>query len=341
MPVGTSLTKRQLPLSTMLPAAERPWSSGTGQARPTNHVTGTVDVRHARAVVLVDFDLAAAVDLHADVFQAQGVGVAGTTVAPEQGIGLDLLAGLEVQDHAIVDAFDAVVVFVVAHGDVVVAEVIAQGLGDFRVQEAQQLAAVIHQLHQHTQAAEDRGVFATDHASAVDDELTRGVTQAQDGVAIVDTCMVEIDVGRAIRARTGGDDDVLGHQLLDHAIAADHFNRLLIGKAAGAEEHINAITRVVAGARGHLLGDHLLGALEHVREGEPARLADGPEHRVGVELHDLPDRVTQGLGRDGTQVGAVAADLPTAVDHRHLAPCLGRVHCRAFPAGPEPSTTTS
>lgn len=237
----------------MLPAAERPWSGGAGQARPTDHVAGTIDVRHAGAIVLVDFDLAAAVDLHADIFQAQGIGVTGTAVAPEQGVGLDLLARLEVQDHAVVAAFDALVVFVVAHGDVVVAEVIAQGLGDFRVEEAQQLAAVVHQFHQHTQAAEDRGVLATDHAGAVDDQLARGVPQAQDGVAIVDTRVVEIDVGRAIRARSSGDDDVLGHQFLDHAITADHFDRLLVGKAAGAEKYVNTVAGVVAGTRGHLL----------------------------------------------------------------------------------------
>src|SRR5436190_1817974 len=85
--------------------------------------------------------------------------ISGTAVAPEQGIGLDLLAGLEVQDHTVVHAFDAVVVFVVANRDVVVAEVVAQRLGNFRVEEAQQLTAVVHQLNQHTQAAEDRRVF--------------------------------------------------------------------------------------------------------------------------------------------------------------------------------------
>src|SRR3546814_17243266 len=68
------------------------------------------------------------------------------------------------------------------------------------------------QFHQHTQAAEDRGVFATDHPGAVNNQLTRGMAQAQDGVAIVDTRVVEIDIGRTIGARASGDDDVLGHQ---------------------------------------------------------------------------------------------------------------------------------
>src|SRR3546814_7118616 len=47
---------------------------------------------------------------------------------------------------------------------------------------------------------------------AVNNQLTRGMAQAQDGVAIVDTRVVEIDIGRTIGARASGDDDVLGHQ---------------------------------------------------------------------------------------------------------------------------------
>ncbi len=234
------------------------------------------------------------------------------------------------QDHPVVQAFDALILFVVAYGDVVVAEVVAQRLGNFRVEEAQQLATVVHQLYQYTQAAEDRGVFATDHAGTVHDQLARSVAEAEDGVAVIDARVVEVDVGRAVRARASGDDDVLGVELFHHTVRADHFDGLLVGEAAGADEHVHAVTRVVAGARRYLLGDDLLGAFQHVREREPARLADGTEHRVGVELHDLPHRVTQCLGRDGAQVGAVAPDLATAIDHRHLAPCFGGVHCRTF-----------
>ncbi len=207
---------------------------------------------------------------------------------------------------------------------------VTQRLGNFRVEETQQLIAVVHQLHQNTQATEDRRVLTADHAGTVDDQFARGVAQAKDGVAIVDTRVMEIDIRRAIRARPGGDDDVLGHQFLDHAVGTHHFNGLLVGEAAGAEEQVDTVTGVVTGARGHLLGDDFLGAFQHIRERKPTRLTNSPEHRVGVELHDLAHRVTQGLGRDGTQVGAVTADLATAIDHRHLAPCLRGVHRRTF-----------
>nr|GFD50115.1 hypothetical protein [Tanacetum cinerariifolium] len=117
-----------------------------------------------------------------------------------------------------------------------------------------------------------------------------------------------------------GDDDLVGHQFFHDTGVAHHVDGTLVSETAGSEEYVNAIARVVTGARRHLLVDDFFGVLQHIREREPARLANGPEHRVGVELNDLLDRVTQRLGRDRAQVSAVAADLPTAVDHGYLAP---------------------
>ncbi|MNF52575.1 hypothetical protein D3C84_339250 [compost metagenome] len=303
---------------------------GTGQARPADHVAGCEDIADFSSVVLVDVDLATAVDLDADVLQAQLVGVAGTAVAPQQRVSLDLLAGLEVQDHPVLQALDALVLLVVTDQHVVVAQVVAEGVGDLVVEEAEQLVAVVDQVNQYAQATEDRGVLGADHPGAVDDDAARRMGQAEDGVAVVDARMVEVDIRRTVGARAGGDDDLLGHQFFHHTAGADHFHGLLVGKAGGAEEYVHAVARVKAGARSHLLGDHPLGALQHVGKGEPARLADLAEQRVGVVLHDLPHRVTQGLGRDGAQVGAVAADQRAVVHHRHLASGLGGVHCRAL-----------
>ena len=280
--------------------------------------------------MLVDLDLTTAVDRDADVFQPQLIGIAGPAVTPQQGVGLDLLARLQMQNHAVFHALDALVLFVVTNQHVVVAQVVGKRVGDFRVEEAEQLIAVVDQVDQHTQATEDRGVLATDHSRSVDDQTTRCVTQAENGVAIVDTRVTKIDIGRAIGTRAGGDNDLLGHQLFHYAIEADHFDRLLVGEAGGTEIGVDAVARVVAGARSDLLGDHLLGAFQHVGEREPAWLADLAEHRVGVELHDLPHRMAQRLRRDGAQVGAVAADQRTVVHHGYLAPGLGRVHRRAL-----------
>ncbi len=192
----------------------------------------------------------------------------------------------------------------------------------------------VDQVDQHAQATEDRGVLATDHPGSVDDQPARGMAQREDGVAVVDPRVVEVDVRRAVGARAGGDDELIGDQSLDGAAGGDHFHGALIDEAGGAVEHVDAVARVIAGARSNLLVDDLLGTLEHVGEGEPARLADLAEHRVGVELDDLLHRVAQRFRRNGAQVGAVATDHATAVHHRQLAPVLGGIHrgplaCRA------------
>ena len=278
--------------------------------------------------MLIHFHLAAAVGLQADVFQSQLIGVAGTAVAPEQGVGLDLLAGFQVQDHAVLLTFDALVLFVVANRHVVVAQVITQRLGNLVVEEAEQLVTVVDQIDQYPKATENRRVLTTDHAGAVDDQTTRGVAKAEDGVAVVNPRMVEVDIQRTIRTRTGGNHHLLGDHGFHHPIGAHHLNGLGVGKAGGTTEHIDAIARVVTGARTDLLGDHPLGAFQHIGKGEPARLTDLAEQRIGVVLHDLPYRVTQGLGRDSAQMRAVAAHQATVIDHRHLAPGLGRIHGR-------------
>src|SRR5690606_33024988 len=177
---------------------------GAGQARPADHIAGGIDVRHGGAVILVHLHLASAVGLQADVFQGQFVGVAGAPVAPQEGVGFDLLAGLQVQNHTVIHAFDPLVLFVVTNDHVVGAQVVTQRIGDFIVEEVEQLVAVVDQVDQYAQAAEDRGVLGANHPSAVDDDATRRVGQAEDGVAVVDAWVVEVDIRRTVRARTRG-----------------------------------------------------------------------------------------------------------------------------------------
>src|SRR5690606_35310652 len=119
---------------------------GTGQRRPADHVTSCVDVADVGTVMLVDADLAPAVDLQADILQPELVGVAGTPVTPEEGIGLDLLAGFEVKDHTAIQPFHALVFFVVTNQYIVVAQVIAERVGYLIIEEAEQLIAVIDEI---------------------------------------------------------------------------------------------------------------------------------------------------------------------------------------------------
>src|SRR5690606_12774127 len=154
--------------------------------------------------------------------------------------------------------------------------------------------------------------------------------QLQDGVAVVDTRVVEVHIRRAIRPRAGSDDDFLGHQAVHCALGIHQLDGIGIGKTALAEKQVNAVARVITAARTHLAGDNLLRALEHVREGKIPWLPHRPEDRVGVELDDLLDGITQRLGRNGAEVDAIAAYHIPLFDHRYPAAVLRRIDRRAF-----------
>ena len=94
------------------------------------------------------------------------------------------LPDLQVQDHAVVAGLHAGVLLVVADEDALVAQVVAEGVDDFVVEEREQPVAGVDQVHLDVEAGEDRRVLAADDAGAVDGDGARGVAQVQDRVAV-------------------------------------------------------------------------------------------------------------------------------------------------------------
>src|SRR5690606_1692078 len=280
----------------------------TGQARPADHIASRIDIGDLGAIMLVHRQLTPTIGFQPDVLQAQAVGVAGTPVAPQQRIGLDLLAGLEIQHYAaVLEPLDLLVLFVVADQRHVVAQVIAQRVGNLVIQETQQPITVVNQVDLDSQSTEDRRILATDHPGAIDDQRARRVVELENGIAVIDARMVEVDIRGAIRPRAGGDDEFPGDQPIHRDLAVDQFHGVAVGKAPLAVEQVDTVARVIAVTRAYLPTDHLLGPVEHVGEGEVHRFGHGAEDRVGVELNDLLDRIAQRLGRDGAQVHAITA----------------------------------
>src|SRR5690606_17725846 len=262
----------------------------TGQARPADHIARCVDVGHLGAIVLIHRQLTATVGLQADIFQSQPVSIAGTAVAPEEGVSLDLFARLQMQHHAtILESLDLLVLLVVTNQRHVGAQMVTEGIGDLVIEEAQQPVAVVDEVDLHPQTTEDRGVFATDHPRTVDDQRPRRVIELEDGVAVIDARWVEIDIRRAVGPRAGGDDDFPGYQAIHGTVGVDQFDGIGVGKTALAVEQIDTVARVVTVAGPDLQVDHRLGALENVGEGKVPGLGDHPKHGVGVELDDLDD----------------------------------------------------
>ena len=90
--------------------------------------------------------------------------------------------------------FKALVGFVVAEQHALIAQVIAERIDDFVVEEFQQLVAGVDQIHLHAQVAQHRRVFAADDAGTVDGDRLRRVVEIENRVAVEQAWMVEIDV---------------------------------------------------------------------------------------------------------------------------------------------------
>ena len=117
------------------------------------------------------------------------------------------------KDDAVVVGLDPLVALAVPDDRTAIAEVVGQGVDDLVVEELEQLVARVDQVHLDPQVAEHRGVFAADHAGAVDGDRLRRMVEVEDRVAVEDARMAEVDVRRAIGARAGGEDEGVGPQL--------------------------------------------------------------------------------------------------------------------------------
>ena len=141
--------------------------------------------------------------------------------------------------------------------------------------------------------------------------------------------MTEVDIGRQVRAGTGGNDGLLEMDGF-HGLVATDFQPVLVDKCGTAVDKVYPVTGIELSAQLHLFANHLLGVLQYPRKREPARFTNVPEHLVGVEGDDLLDRVTQRLGRNGAPVGAVTANRRLVFNDGDAPVVLRRIHCRPF-----------
>jgi hypothetical protein len=102
----------------------------------------------------------------------------------------------------------------VPNQDPLLAQVVAEGVGDLVVQAGEQAIARVDQVRLHAQAAEDGGVLAADNAGRADGDGARGVGEPEDGIAVQDARMREIEIGRMIGARAGCDHDGVSREQL-------------------------------------------------------------------------------------------------------------------------------
>ena len=119
-------------------------------------------------------------------------------------------------------------------------EPFAERLGQFSVQEWKHAVSPIHQCHFDSQRGKYRGVLASDHAAAHDDEASRDAAHFQDRVGIEYDFVVKRYLRGPVRARARRNQDCLAPQLNDFIL------RCLDGDGVGVLEGRDALNQVNA-----------------------------------------------------------------------------------------------
>ena len=213
------------------------------------------------------------------------------------------------QDHAVVAPFDAFVLFVVADERAELTQMVGEGVDDLVVEKLEQLAARVDQVELDAERAKDRGVLAADDAGAVDRDRLRRGSQAEDRLAVEDAWVGEVDVGRPIRARPGGDDGRIALKTFVRPALLLHLDGMWVDEHGVAVHQAHAVAVVESLAQPDLGGNHCIGAAQQLRKADPFRDEQFTEHGCAAQLLHPPDDEAQRLARNRARVRAAAADL--------------------------------
>ena len=141
--------------------------------------------------------------------------------------------------------------------------------------------------------------------------------------------VTEVYIRRKVRTRARCNNRLLEMQDFMGFITP-YLEPVAIDKTGTAVNQIHAVPCIELGSQLDLLADHLLRILQNAGKRKPARLADIPEHLVGVKGDDLLDRVTQRFGRNGAPVSAVTANRGFIFDDCDTLAVFRRIHRCTF-----------
>ena len=213
-----------------------------------------------------------------------------------------------------------------ADDDALVAQVVAEGVRNFVVEEGEEAVAGIDQVHLDIEIGENGGIFTADDAGPIDGDGARGVAEAQYRITVENAWMVEDNIRGMVGTGAGGDDEVFRAEDLRHAFRPRHLNMVVIDEAGLTKDDIHPVAVIVAvtgadlGLDDVVRGPDQVGELHfHLVEGV---LKQGVAPVVGQHL----DGVTQGLAGDGAPVGAATPHLIVGLDHGDFLARLAKLH---------------
>src|SRR5277367_1899157 len=178
---------------------------GSGSQRgKTDHIACGVNIGNRGPIVVVDWNIAAVVDGETGLFQREAIDCGAAACGKKGGFSLERFAAF----HRKADPgrgilyFHRALVEQKAHAER--GEAIAEAVGDFRVEERQEAIASVNERDLNSESDENGCVFTADDAAADHGEAFRDAVHLKKCVRIKRVNIIEGDLGRAMRLRTGG-----------------------------------------------------------------------------------------------------------------------------------------
>jgi hypothetical protein len=303
------------------------------EARPPDDVAGCVDVLDARAEVGAHRDVAARVGGEARLLEVE---IGGLPLPPgrvEHDLGWDALPALEARHRRPLVALDRRHCLAEPEDDPHVAQVVLEPFGDLRVDEVEEPRALLDDGYLQAERREHRRVLDADDAGTDDEHRRRDVVEEEQTVGVEDRLVVELDGARAVRARSRGDDDLLGAQPPVLGAAAQD-DGVRVDEAGGAGDDVNAIPRELVADDVDLALDDLPRPQRKILDRD--LLLDAVAlavHGALTEPGEVHDRFAESLRRDRPAIDRDAPELATLDDGDAPAE-LGRLDGRLLASGP-------
>ena len=184
-----------------------------GQHGRARHIADGVDAGHIGAAMAVG-DNGAAIQLHADLFKAEILGVADHAHGGDHALGLEALLHALVVIHRAGDVIGPLLHLHHLGGghdlDALLLEALARDGGDLGVLHRHDLRQHFDHRHLAAHGGVEAGEFDADGARAHDDQRL-GESGGDHGLEIgPDQLAIGLDARQHARPRAGGNDDVLG-----------------------------------------------------------------------------------------------------------------------------------
>ena len=163
--------------------------------------------------------------------------------------------------------------------------------------------------------------------------MTGFVVQAQDRVTVVNPGMRKVDINRAIRTRTAGNNKLIRSQRFHRTVVTFQGDRVFINKTGIPLQNFAVIALVKSLPHTRLLINNVISVVENIGKRRTKESGVVAVQWVLIEFNNAADGVAEGFRRDGAPVGTASADVMIALNHRDARSLLNQTHCSAFAAG--------